>query len=151
MLNACKESIPVDISIFAAAVSDWKASEISKNKIKKSINNQNDDEMVLTMMQNPDILKTISETNKNRPKLVVGFTLETENLIKSARSKMLNKSCDWMIANSHVQENQSVFNNNMNEVSFLTNNSEENWGLISKQCVAENLCNKIIKFFDSAA
>ena len=151
MLNACKESIPVDISIFAAAVSDWKASEISKNKIKKSINNQNDDEMVLTMMQNPDILKTISETNTNRPKLVIGFTLETENLIKSARSKMLNKSCDWMIANSHVQENQSVFNNNMNEVSFLTNNSEENWGLISKQCVAENLCNKIIKFFDSAA
>jgi phosphopantothenate-cysteine ligase len=107
--------------------------------------------MVLTMMQNPDILKTISETNTNRPKLVVGFTLETENLIKSARSKMLNKSCDWMIANSHVQENQSVFNNNMNEVSFLTNDSEENWGLISKQCVAENLCNKIIKFFDSAA
>ena len=86
MLNACKESIPVDISIFAAAVSDWKASEISKNKIKKSINNQNDDEMVLTMMQNPDILKTISETNKNRPKLVVGFTLETENLIKSRTS-----------------------------------------------------------------
>jgi len=151
MLNACKESIPVDVSIFAAAVSDWKASEISKNKIKKSINNQNDDEMVLTMMQNPDILKTISETNKNRPKLVVGFTLETENLIKSARSKMLNKSCDWMIANSHVQENQSVFNNDMNEVSFLTNNSEENWGLISKQCVAENLCKKIIKFFDSTA
>ena len=151
MLNACKKSIPVDISIFAAAVSDWKASEISKNKIKKSIDNQDDDEMVLTMMQNPDILKTISETNTNRPKLVIGFTLETENLIKSARSKMLNKSCDWMIANSHVQENQSVFNNNMNEVSFLTNNSEENWGLISKQCVAENLCNKIIKFFDSAA
>ena len=151
MLNACKKSIPVDISIFAAAVSDWKASEISKNKIKKSIDNQDDNEMVLTMMQNPDILKTISETNKNRPKLVVGFTLETENLIKSARSKMLNKSCDWMIANSHVQENQSVFNNDMNEVSFLTNNSEENWGLISKQCVAENLCKKIIKFFDSAA
>jgi len=151
MLNACKESIPVDVSIFAAAVSDWKASEISKNKIKKSIDNQDDNEMVLTMMQNPDILKTISETNKNRPKLVVGFTLETENLIKSARSKMLNKSCDWMIANSHVQENQSVFNNDMNEVSFLTNNSEENWGLISKQFVAENLCNKIIKFFDSAA
>ena len=151
MLNACKESIPVDISIFAAAVSDWKASKISKNKIKKSLQDPNDDEMVIAMMQNPDIVKTISETNINRPKLVVGFTLETEDLIKSARSKMLNKSCDWMIANSHVQENQSVFNNDMNAVSFLTNNSEENWGLISKKRVAENLCNKIIKFFDSAA
>ena len=151
MLNACKESIPVDISIFAAAVSDWKASKISKNKIKKTLQDPNDDEMVIAMMQNPDIVKTISETNINRPKLVVGFTLETEDLIKSARSKMLNKSCDWMIANSHVQENQSVFNSDMNAVSFLTNNSEENWGLISKKRVAENLCNKIIKFFDSAA
>ncbi len=151
MLNACKESIPVDISIFAAAVSDWKASKISKNKIKKSLQDPNDDEMVLAMMQNPDIVKTISETNINRPKLVVGFTLETEDLIKSARSKMLNKSCDWMIANSHFQENQSVFNSDMNSVSFITNNSEENWGLISKKCVAENLCSKIIKFFESAA
>ena len=151
MLSACKEAIPVDISIFTAAVSDWKASKISKNKIKKSLYNPDNDEMSLTMMQNPDILKTIGETNINRPKLVIGFTLETENLIKSAKSKMLNKSCDWMIANSHVQENQSVFNNDMNAVSFLTNNSEENWGLISKKRVAENLCNKIIKFFDSAA
>ena len=151
MLSACKESIPVDISIFTAAVSDWKASKISKNKIKKSLYNPDNDEMSLTMMQNPDILKTIGETNINRPKLVIGFTLETEDLIKSAKSKMLNKSCDWMIANSHVQEDQSVFNNDMNAVSFLTNNSEENWGLISKKRVAENLCNKIIKFFDSAA
>ena len=151
MLDACKESIPVDISIFAAAVSDWKASKISKNKIKKSLQDPNDDEMVIAMMQNPDIVKTISETNINRPKLVVGFTLETEDLIKSARSKMLNKSCDWMIANSHVQENQSVFNSDMNAVSFLTNNSEENWGLRSTKCVAQNLCNKIIKFFENAA
>ena len=74
-----------------------------------------------------------------------------ENLIKSARKKLLNKSCDWIIANNHIQKNQSVFNNDMNEVSFLTNESEENWGLVSKQSVAENLCNKIVKFFDSPA
>ena len=88
---------------------------------------------------------------KNRPELVVGFTLETENLIKSAKSKMIKKSCDWIIANNHIQNNESVFDNDMNEVSFLTNNLEENWGLISKKSVAEKLCSKIIDYFDNAA
>ena len=149
MLNACMSSLPVDISIFAAAVSDWKVVNQSSKKIKKSKNKNND--MNILLEQNPDILKTISENNKNRPELVVGFTLETENLIKSARSKMIKKSCDWIIANNHIQNNESVFDNNMNEVSFLTNNHEENWGLISKKNVAEKLCSKIIDYFDNAA
>jgi phosphopantothenoylcysteine decarboxylase/phosphopantothenate--cysteine ligase len=131
MLKACMNSLPVDISIFAAAVSDWKVVNQSSKKIKKSENKNND--MNILLEQNPDILKTISENNKNRPELVVGFTLETENLIKSAKSKMVKKSCDWIIANNHIQNNESVFDNDMNEVSFLTNNLEENWGLISKK------------------
>ena len=149
MLKACMSSLPVNISIFAAAVSDWKVVNQSSKKIKKSKNKNSD--MNILLEQNPDILRTISENNKNRPELVVGFTLETENLIKSARSKMIEKSCDWIIANNHIQNNESVFDNNMNEVSFLTNNHEENWGLISKKNVAEKLCNKIIDYFDNAA
>ena len=149
MLKACMSSLPVDISIFAAAVSDWKVANQFSKKIKKSENKNNDMNMLLE--QNPDILKTISENNKNRPELVIGFTLETENLIKSAKSKMIKKSCDWIIANNHIQNNESVFDNNMNEVSFLTNNLEENWGLISKKNVAEKLCSKIIDYFDNAA
>ena len=149
MLRACINSLPVDISIFAAAVSDWKVANQSSKKIKKSENKNKDISILLE--QNPDILKTISENNKNRPELVVGFTLETENLIKSAKSKMIKKSCDWIIANNHIQNNESVFDNDMNEVSFLTNNLEENWGLISKKNVAERLCSKIIDYFDNAA
>ncbi|MDA9904125.1 bifunctional phosphopantothenoylcysteine decarboxylase/phosphopantothenate--cysteine ligase CoaBC [Hyphomicrobiales bacterium] len=148
MLNACKNSIPADIAIFAAAVSDWKPTKNFQNKIKKSFN---DGDLNLSFSQNPDILRTISETNINRPKLIVGFTLETENLMESARKKMLDKSCDWMIANNHIQKNKSVFNNDMNEVSFLNDVSDESWGLISKKNVAENLCIKIIEFFDNAA
>ena len=148
MLNACKKSIPADIAVFAAAVSDWKPTKNFQNKIKKS---SNDGDLNLSFSQNPDILRTISETNINRPKLIVGFTLETENLMESARKKMLDKSCDWMIANNHIQKNKSVFNNDMNEVSFLSDVSDENWGLISKKNVAENLCIKIIEFFDNAA
>ena len=130
MLNACKNSIPVDIAIFAAAVSDWKPTKNFQNKIKKSFN---DGDLNLSFSQNPDILRTISETNINRPKLIVGFTLETENLMESARKKMLDKSCDWMIANNHIQKNKSVFNSDMNEVSFLNDVSDESWGLISKK------------------
>ena len=148
MLNACKKSIPADIAIFAAAVSDWKPTKNFQNKIKKSFN---DGDLNLSFSQNPDILRTISETNINRPKLIVGFTLETENLMESARKKMLDKSCDWMIANNHIQKNKSVFNSDMNEVSFLNDVSDESWGLISKKNVAENLCIKIIEFFDNAA
>lgn len=148
MLNACKNSIPADIAIFAAAVSDWKPTKNFQNKIKKSFN---DGDLNLSFSQNPDILRTISETNINRPKLIVGFTLETENLMESARKKMLDKSCDWMIANNHIQKNKSVFNSDMNEVSFLNDISDESWGLISKKNVAENLCIKIIEFFDNAA
>tara|TARA_B110000914_G_C15512654_1_gene471612 strand:+ start:1635 stop:2834 length:1200 start_codon:yes stop_codon:yes gene_type:complete len=148
MLNACKNSIPADIAIFAAAVSDWKPTKNFQNKIKKSFN---DGDLNLSFSQNPDILRTISEANINRPKLIVGFTLETENLMESARKKMLDKSCDWMIANNHIQKNKSVFNSDMNEVSFLNDVSDESWGLISKKNVAENLCIKIIEFFDNAA
>ena len=148
MLNACKNSIPADIAIFAAAVSDWKPTKKFQNKIKKSFT---DGDLNLSFLQNPDILRTISETNINRPKLIVGFTLETENLMESARKKMLDKSCDWMIANNHIQKNKSVFNSDMNEVSFLNDVSDESWGLISKKNVAENLCIKIIEFFDNAA
>lgn len=147
MLEACLSSLPADISIFAAAVSDWKVTNQSAKKIKKSENKNNDVNIILK--QNPDVLKTISETNKNRPELVVGFTLETENLIESAKYKMTKKSCDWMIANNHIQNNKSVFDNDMNEVSFLTSDLQENWGLISKKSVAEKLCNKIISHFNN--
>lgn len=147
MLKACLSSLPADISIFAAAVSDWKVTNQSAKKIKKSENKNNDVNIILK--QNPDVLKTISETNKNRPELVIGFTLETENLIESAKYKMTKKSCDWMIANNHIQNNKSVFDNDMNEVSFLTSDLQENWGLISKKSVAEKLCNKIINHFNN--
>ena len=147
MLEACLSSLPADISIFAAAVSDWKVTNQSAKKIKKSEDKNSD--MNIILKQNPDVLKTISETNKNRPELVVGFTLETDNLIESAKYKMTKKSCDWMIANNHIQNNKSVFDNDMNEVSFLTSDLQENWGLISKKSVAEKLCNKIINHFNN--
>ena len=148
MLHACRESLPVDIAIFAAAVSDWKSSEIADTKIKKSTENQN---LTLTLQQNQDILKEISTLNKNRPELVIGFSLETDNLEEKAKEKLINKSSDWIIANGHHNGKESVFDSEMNSVKLIKNDSLEDWGYLTKYDIAEKLCMKISKFFNEAA
>ena len=147
MLHACRESLPVDIAIFAAAVSDWKSSEVADTKIKKSTENQN---LTLTLQQNQDILKEISTLNKNRPELIIGFSLETDNLEETAKEKLKNKSCDWIIANGHYNGKESVFDSEMNSVKLIKNDSLEDWGYLTKYAIAEKLCMKISKFFNEA-
>ena len=148
MLHACRENLPVDIAIFAAAVSDWKSSEVADTKIKKSTENQN---LTLTLQQNQDILKEISTLNKNRPELIIGFSLETDNLEETAKEKLKNKSCDWIIANAHHNGKESVFDSEMNSVKLIKNDSLEDWGYLTKYDIAEKLCMKISKFFNEAA
>ena len=148
MLHACRENLPVDIAIFAAAVSDWKSSEVADTKIKKSTENQN---LTLTLQQNQDILKEISTLNKNRPELIIGFSLETDNLEEKAKEKLKNKSCDWIIANAHHNGKESVFDSEMNSVKLIKNDSLEDWGYLTKYDIAEKLCMKISKFFNEAA
>jgi phosphopantothenoylcysteine decarboxylase/phosphopantothenate--cysteine ligase len=148
MLHACRENLPVDIAIFAAAVSDWKSSEVADTKIKKSTENQN---LTLTLQQNQDILKEISTLNKNRPELIIGFSLETDNLEETAKEKLKNKSCDWIIANGHHNGKESVFDSEMNSVKLIKNDSLEDWGYLTKYDIAEKLCLKISKFFNEAA
>ena len=100
--------------------------------------------MNMLLEQNPDILKTISENNKNRPELVVGFTLETENLIKSAKSKMIKKSCDWIIAND-ISKKDIGFESNENSVSiFYKNQDFEEIKKTSKSNLADKIVERII-------
>ena len=148
MLHACRENLPVDIAIFAAAVSDWKSSEVADTKIKKSTENQN---LTLTLQQNQDILKEISTLNKNRPELIIGFSLETDNLEETAKEKLKSKSCDWIIANGHHNGKESVFDSEMNSVKLIKNDSLEDWGYLTKYAIAEKLCMKISEFFNEAA
>ena len=89
-------------------------------KIKKSTENQN---LTLTLQQNQDILKEISTLNKNRPELIIGFSLETDNLEEKAKEKLKNKSCDWIIANGHHNGKESVFDSEMNSVKLIKNDS----------------------------
>ena len=114
MMNEVKKSLPVDIAVCAAAVSDFKPVNKSKNKIKKKAFNINN----IRLEKNPDILDYLSKNNKARPKIVVGFSAETENVIQNSKTKIKEKYCDLIIAND-VSKKESGFNSDYNKVSII--------------------------------
>lgn len=139
MLNACTENLPADIAVCAAAVSDWRASTESKQKIKKGDSKKTP---ALDLTENPDILQTIA-THKARPQLVIGFAAETENLINNAKAKLDKKSCDWIIANN-VSDTE-VFGTDQNHVTLVTKAGTQEWPPADKQTIARDIVAEIIK------
>ena len=119
MLKEVKKTLPVDIAICAAAVSDFKPFKKNRNKLKKKEN----DLRLIKLEKNKDILEYLGKNNKNRPKLVVGFAAETENLNKNALSKLIEKNCDLIIANDISKENIG-FNSKFNRVSIINSNGD---------------------------
>ena len=119
MFNEVKKLLPVDIAVCAAAVSDFKSKKISKVKIKKDKYNLDS----LELEKNVDILDYLGKTNKARPKIVVGFSAETENLIENSATKLKNKYCDFIIAND-VSKKDSGFNVDYNKVSIIDKNGK---------------------------
>jgi len=113
MLNEIKKSLPVDIAVCAAAVSDFKSITKNKNKIKK---NQNLNK--INLVKTDDILDYLSKHNKARPKIVVGFSAETENVIHNSKLKIKEKYCDLIIAND-VSKKNIGFNSDYNKVSII--------------------------------
>ena len=116
MLDNVKKIMPVDLAVCAAAVSDLKPKEISKTKIKKTNLNFKS----INFIKNNDILEYISKNNKHRPRLVAGFSAETENLIKNSIKKMKDKNCDLIFAND-VSKKGIGFNSDYNKVSVIDN------------------------------
>jgi len=140
MLKAVKRITNIDVAICAAAVSDWTIKSPSENKIKK--NNENIPKINFAL--NPDILAYISNKKKDRPKLVIGFAAETNNLINNAKDKLKSKKCDWIIANN-VLEDSDIFGGDNNNVKLITNDNIESWDKCSKTKVAKKLASKVIK------
>ena len=114
MFNEVKKSLPVDLAVCAAAVTDFKPAEKSKNKIKK----EGIDLKSISFVKNNDILQFISTNNKHRPRLVVGFSAETENLTKNSINKIKRKHCDLIFAND-VSKKGIGFNSDYNKVSVI--------------------------------
>ena len=140
MLNACENSLPSDIAVCAAAVGDFKVEKFNNEKIKKSGNTLN-----LELNENVDILKSIGTRNSKRPKLVIGFAAETNNLIENATKKLNSKGSDWIIAND--VSNGKVIGKNHNEICVVSNRGVENWPEMTKSDVAKKLSQRIVDHF----
>ena len=134
------KEMPFDIFISAAAISDWKIKKFSSEKIKK---NQSDT-LNITFSKNLDILKNISN-HKFRPRLIIGFSAETSNLMKNSIQKLKSKNCDWMIANNVA--NGEVFGSSHNKVSLITNSTVEHWPKLKKSEIAKKITKKIVNYF----
>lgn len=135
MLAAVEKSLPADIFVGAAAVSDWSPMP-SPQKIKKQPGKPAPS---LALKENPDILKTVA-SHRKRPALVVGFAAETENLLENAKTKLKSKNCDWIVANN-VSEN--LFGGDENQVYLITQSSTDQWDKQGKRAVAQKLAAKI--------
>ncbi len=116
MFNAVKKSLPVDVAICAAAVSDFKPIKKNKNKIKKDYNKFK----TIELEKNKDILEFLGKNNRFRPKLVVGFSAETDRINKNSNLKLRKKNCDLIIAND-ISKKDSGFNSDYNRVSIIDN------------------------------
>lgn len=144
MLAACEAALPVDIAVCAAAVADWRPAEIAVDKLKKGVARP-----VLELVENPDILATISKSGNRRPRLVVGFAAETSDLFKNAAEKLARKGCDWLVANE-VGDGK-VFAGDDNEVTLLRRGGQaETWPRQSKDDVARRLADEIASHFKVA-
>jgi phosphopantothenoylcysteine decarboxylase / phosphopantothenate---cysteine ligase len=138
MLTASERELPSDIAIFTAAVADWRTAEEKGQKIKKDKNGVPS----LQLVENPDILQTIAKRTSKRPRLVVGFAAETENLLDNAREKLKKKGCDLIVAND-VSKERGVFGGEQNTVQLVSASGVESWGLMSKQDVAQRLMQQL--------
>jgi phosphopantothenoylcysteine decarboxylase/phosphopantothenate--cysteine ligase len=137
MLAACQAALPVDVAVCAAAVADWRVAEPAPAKLKKR---PNAPPPTLVLTPNPDILATLAAPGPARPRLVVGFAAETENLVANAVAKRAAKGCDWIVANDVSGD---VFGGACNTVHLIGPDGPESWPRMPKQAVAQLLAERI--------
>ncbi|WP_417430540.1 bifunctional phosphopantothenoylcysteine decarboxylase/phosphopantothenate--cysteine ligase CoaBC [Kiloniella sp.] len=142
MLAACQNALPADIAICAAAVADWRVAEQSKQKIKKK---SGEAAPTLSFVQNPDILATLSKSGLNRPRLVIGFAAETEQVTENAISKRERKGCDWILAND-VSPETGTFGGDDNTLFLIDKSGVEKWHKMTKDAAAEKLSKRIADY-----
>ena len=140
MMAAVQKLLPVDVAVCAAAVADFKPKNKNKQKIKKDKQNLNS----LNLEKNRDILEYLSKNNKLRPKLVVGFSAETENLIENSTQKLNQKHCDMIIAND-ISKKETGFNVDHNKISIVERSGKiESIPKNTKSYIAVKIAKKII-------
>jgi phosphopantothenoylcysteine decarboxylase/phosphopantothenate--cysteine ligase len=152
MLDGVQAALPADIAIFAAAVADWRVANAGEQKLKKTSAGM----PPLQLVENPDILATISKLSDRRPKLVIGFAAETEHLIENAKAKFARKGCDWIVAND-VSPASGVMGGDRNSVHLLARKDGEmdgeitvdSWPVMTKEQVAVELVARIARTMEN--
>ncbi|MGE0665429.1 MAG: bifunctional phosphopantothenoylcysteine decarboxylase/phosphopantothenate--cysteine ligase CoaBC [Sphingomonadales bacterium] len=138
MLAACEAALPADVAVCVAAVADWRTADDARQKIKKNGGGP----PTLKLVENPDILAGLSARANDRPRLVVGFAAETQNVVSYAQAKRAKKGCDWIVAND-VSPATGIMGGDSNTVHLVTAESVEDWPPASKAAVAERLARRI--------
>ncbi len=146
MLAAVEAALPADVAIMAAAVADWRVAQEGSEKIKKDGSGQ---PPALALVENPDILSTVGHLTGSRPKLVVGFAAETQNLIANAQGKLQRKAADWIVAND-VSPATGVMGGDANTVQIVTRDGIEDWPTLNKTEVARRLVARIAAALEAA-
>jgi phosphopantothenoylcysteine decarboxylase/phosphopantothenate--cysteine ligase len=139
MLAAVEAALPADAAVFAAAVADWRVTEARASKVKKAAGAP---PPALTLAENPDILRTVASRNEGRPRLVVGFAAETDDVVANAVAKRLRKGADWIVAND-VSPGSGIMGGTDNAVTLITGDGAEPWPRMSKAATAERLADRI--------
>ncbi len=139
MLDACETALPADVAVFAAAVADWRVDNAAAGKIKKQPGAA---PPALTLVPNPDILATIAAAGPRRPRLVVGFAAETDDLLENAQSKLRRKNADWIVAND-VSPATGIMGGTDNAVHIISQAGVEDWPMLAKDEVARRLAGRI--------
>jgi phosphopantothenoylcysteine decarboxylase/phosphopantothenate--cysteine ligase len=146
MLRACESALPVDVAVCAAAVADWRPADAADAKIKKKAGADTPD---LVLVENPDILATLSTAENRRPRLVVGFAAETESVVDNARAKLARKGCDWILAND-VSPATGTFGGDQNTGHLVSSDGVEDWPTGTKASVAERLAERLADALEAA-
>ena len=140
MFKATQQNLPTDIAVFTAAVADFKINKKNREKIKKKNN------LTISLEKNIDILNYVSSHNSMRPKLVIGFAAETKELDKNARTKLIDKKCDWIVAND-VSKKNIGFDSDFNEVTIHYNDFKKKKETLSykkKSEISEEIVDRIV-------
>jgi phosphopantothenoylcysteine decarboxylase/phosphopantothenate--cysteine ligase len=144
MLAACEAALPADVLVMAAAVADWRPDITANSKIKKSAERV---VPLIKLVENPDILATIAQSAR-RPRLVVGFAAETDDVLANAIAKRARKGADWIIANDVSGD---VMGGDRNRIHLISEAGTENWPEMTKTEVGERLAQRIAEKLKGAA
>ena len=139
MQAATQAALPADAAVFAAAVADWHVLGDKSSKIKKR---KGQTGPAIEFGENPDILRSVAQMTKGRPKLVVGFAAETDDMLANGTAKRDRKGCDWIVIND-VRPETGIMGGDQNDITLITADGTEDWPRMSKIDVGQKLAARI--------